>query len=224
QEVFEAHRSEPQPRLERAFGHRHQEPAPEDEEGGDGDPEAEHDDGEPAMAAHPPHVEGDVERGSHVEAGDFHDRHHRGGRHQHRQHRAEPFARDEDLVGPLAERLQNDQPTGDQHRDREPERKEAALGTVAAPVVAETDRVEQDEAAQRHQHGGGREVGGPHRYFLSSPPFAISSRWSFSLSSTHFTYSSPVAKAGFRAPSSMYFFHSGVSVTFLRSATYQSTA
>ena len=32
-------------------------------------------------------------------------------------------------------------------------------------------------------------------YFLSRPPFVISSRCSCSASSTHFTYSGPVAKA-----------------------------
>src|SRR5438034_224525 len=52
----------------------------------------------------------------------------------------------------------------------------------------------------------------------------MSSLWSRSFSSTHVTYSAPAAKAGLSAPSSMYFFHSGVSVTFFRNAPYQSTA
>src|SRR5438132_169666 len=151
------------------------------------------------------------------------ERDHRRRRPQHLHDRPQLLARDERLAGTATPRLDGDG-NGDREQQRaEPEREEAALRAVAAPPRAEAQRIADRDQPDDQQQRGGDEVRRA-RHFLSRPPFAIRSRWSFSFSSTHVTYSAPVEKAGFSAFSSMYFFQSGVSVTFLRKPTYQSTA
>src|SRR5205814_3382033 len=122
------------------------------------------------------------------------------------------------LAGPTAPRLHADGGGHHEGEDPEPEREEATLGAVTAPPCAKAERVANRNEADDKQERGGDEIRRA-RHFLSKPPLAISSRCSFSLSSTHFTYSAPLANAGLRAPSSMYFFQSGVSVSFLRKPT-----
>src|SRR5437588_213968 len=151
------------------------------------------------------------------------ERDHRRRRPQHLHDRPQLLARDEWLAGTATPRLDGDG-NGDRKQQRaEPEREEAALRAVAAPPRAEAQRVADRDQPDEQQQRDGDEVRRP-RHFLSRPPFAIRSRCSISFSSTHLTYSAPLRKAGFRAPSSIYFFQSAVSVTFLRNPTYQSTA
>src|SRR5262249_3419528 len=133
------------------------------------------------------------------------------------------LARDEHLTWTSPPGLHDDGDGDREQQHAQPEREEAALRPIAAPPGAQAQRVADHHETHQQQHRGGDEVRRA-RHFLSRPAFVIRSRCSCSLSSTHLTYSAPLAKAGLSAPSSMYFFHSGVSVTFRRNPTYHSTA
>src|SRR2546429_650290 len=80
-------RSVPQPGLEGALGHGHQEPLLEDDERHHGNRHRQPDDAHPAVAAHPPHVERHVHGGGDVESHELHEDDDGGPRPQHLQHR-----------------------------------------------------------------------------------------------------------------------------------------
>src|SRR5688572_17301724 len=186
------------------------------------------------MVAEPAHRERQVDGGGHVETQrgeqrDFEDGDASGeedktdSRAEHGQNRSEPLARHERPRGIAAERLSQHARTAGDEDERQPEREEAAHGSLDTPADAEADGVEDDDAAHHQQHRGGDQIGRPH-YFFRSPPFAIRSLCICSALSTHFVYSAPVANAGLSAFLCMYSWKSGVSYTFLRKALYQSAA
>src|SRR5438034_5839747 len=160
-------RSVPQPGLEGALGHGHQEPLLEDDERHHGNRHRQPDDGHPAVAAHPPYVEPHVHGGGDVESHELHEDDGGGRRPEHLQHRSQPLPGEEGLGRGPAQRLEHDGDAGDDHDDGEPEGKECAPRAVAAPADAEAHRgVEHEPAAQR-QDDGREEIGDPHASLLS---------------------------------------------------------
>ena len=53
------------------------------------------------------------------------------------------------------------------HDGGEPKREKSALRSVAAPAEAEPNSIEEDDAAEKHQHDGRNDVRDPHPDFIS---------------------------------------------------------
>ena len=144
------------------MGIGHQKPFFENQEGANRDAERDGDNRHPRVTADPAHIKAHVERGSDVEADKMHQRDGRNGGPKHLENRTELLTVYEALVRVGECSLNKDDAAGDDHDQGQPERKETAPRPVRSPPEAEPNGIENNDAAEKHQHRSRNEFRGAH--------------------------------------------------------------
>src|SRR5215510_2538985 len=96
-----------------------------------------------------------------------------GGRPEYLKNRAELLTADEALFSLAKIGLGENHAADNDHNERKPEREEATSRPVRSPAEAEPNCIEQNDAAQKHQHGCRNKFSGTHSIylFLEQPAF-----------------------------------------------------